>query len=197
MSDTDTGITKIDAARRQLVTAVRLYLDGGDPVSVYQLAANAWEIVDALSQHRGVEIMSTRIRADIPERKDLRLHFVNKPNRNFFKHADDDPDARSPVPSEKDVSGLLFLAAHDYLELEERAPIEVQVYLVWWLTVTERLGFPGVGRFPSVWSMLSPALATQPRNEQLAAGRAAIAAALADAEVMSDPKTEPPDFGYA
>jgi hypothetical protein len=36
-------VTKIDAARRQLVTAIRLFFDGGDPVSVYSLASNAWK----------------------------------------------------------------------------------------------------------------------------------------------------------
>ncbi len=41
-------LTKIAAARRQLTTAIRLFFDSGDRVSVYSLASNAWEVIDVL-----------------------------------------------------------------------------------------------------------------------------------------------------
>ncbi|MET5013305.1 hypothetical protein AAHH80_40480 [Burkholderia pseudomallei] len=41
-------VTKIDASKRQLITAIRLFFDGGDFVSVYSLASNASEFIDVL-----------------------------------------------------------------------------------------------------------------------------------------------------
>ena len=47
------SLTKIDVARRQLVTAIRLLFDGGDSVSIFSLAANAWEVIDVLCNKLG------------------------------------------------------------------------------------------------------------------------------------------------
>lgn len=43
-------VTKFDAARRQLVTAIRLFFEGGDSISVYTLAHASWEVLDAFVQ---------------------------------------------------------------------------------------------------------------------------------------------------
>jgi hypothetical protein len=44
-------ITKLEAARRQLVTAIRIYFADGDPISTHTLAAAAFEILDDLDNH--------------------------------------------------------------------------------------------------------------------------------------------------
>ena len=44
-------ITKLEAARRQLVTSIRLLFEGAD--SIYTLALASWEVLDALCKHQG------------------------------------------------------------------------------------------------------------------------------------------------
>jgi hypothetical protein len=42
-------------ARRQLRTAIRLWFDDGDPVSIHTLAAAAYEILHTLARRKGAE----------------------------------------------------------------------------------------------------------------------------------------------
>jgi hypothetical protein len=56
-------ISKLDAARRQLDTAIRLYFMEGDPVSVHTLAAAAFEILkDLVRSGQGLERFTTTLR---------------------------------------------------------------------------------------------------------------------------------------
>ena len=61
-----TPLKKIDVARRQLITAIRLVFDGEDSVSVYSLAANAWEIIDVLCNKEKILSLSNQSRSQIP-----------------------------------------------------------------------------------------------------------------------------------
>ena len=45
-------IGKLDAARRQLETAIALWFKGGDPVSIHTLAYAAYEIIHTVSKKR-------------------------------------------------------------------------------------------------------------------------------------------------
>jgi hypothetical protein len=45
-------VTKIDAAKRQLRTAIRLWFEDGDPVSIHALAFAAYEIAHVVSKKR-------------------------------------------------------------------------------------------------------------------------------------------------
>ncbi|WP_240786951.1 hypothetical protein [Ramlibacter rhizophilus] len=88
-----TPLTKFDVASRQLATAIRLFFDGADPISVFSLAANAWEVIDVLCTRARVTSASTQTRGHLTAGKDLKRDYINSPFRNFFKHADRDPDA--------------------------------------------------------------------------------------------------------
>jgi len=87
-------VGKLEAAHRQLRTAISLWFNDGDPVSIHTLAFAAHEIFDAVSKKRD------------PYRRDMlfdsalikdeyRREFVSglKKHANFFKHADHDSDA--------------------------------------------------------------------------------------------------------
>ena len=45
-------ISKLEAARRQLRTAITLWFTGGDPVAIHSLAFAAYEILHAISEKR-------------------------------------------------------------------------------------------------------------------------------------------------
>ncbi len=90
-------ITKIDAARRQLEAAIKLFFHEGDPVAIHTLVRAAVGIIDPIQKLHGKigPITSTE---ELFEQyvKDEYLQSVRKKHRtpqNFFKHADKDPDA--------------------------------------------------------------------------------------------------------
>src|SRR6266702_6455095 len=128
-------VTKIDAARRQLITAIRLFFDGGDPVSVYSLASNAWEVIDVLCTSAGVDSFSKQTRETLPSGHTLK-YYINEPCRNFFKHDEQDPNPDSSVVlREPNVSAILFLAVEDYIRLRQAGPVEAQVFQLWFIAV--------------------------------------------------------------
>lgn len=88
-------VSKLDAARRQLETSIRLYFANGDPVSIYTLTAAAFNVLRDLLRH---------LRNEPTFNKDLFLDYIKdeyhdevrrkmNETENFFKHADRDPEA--------------------------------------------------------------------------------------------------------
>jgi len=50
---TELHISKLDATKRQLEVAIRLYFAWGDPVAIHTLAAAAFNILIDINDHRG------------------------------------------------------------------------------------------------------------------------------------------------
>lgn len=80
-------VTKLDAAHRQLRTAIELWFADGDPVSIHTLAAAAYQIIHDLNRrNKGPDLLlDTKFIKD-----EHRKRFVNtiKTAANFLKHAD-------------------------------------------------------------------------------------------------------------
>lgn len=85
-------VTKIDAAVRQLRTAIRLWFQDGDPVAIHTLAAAAHEIADTLLRKRGEPglLFNNHLIKD-EFKKDFNSLLKSWPN--FFKHANRDHEA--------------------------------------------------------------------------------------------------------
>jgi hypothetical protein len=86
-------VTKLDAARRQIDTAIHLWFAESDPVSIHTLTAAARRITLDLSTHRKKHLGlfdTSFIRKGMEKdyKKTLREA------ETFFKHAKDDPDAQ-------------------------------------------------------------------------------------------------------
>ena len=85
-------ITKIDAAKRQLETAITLWFHDDDPVSIHTLASAAQEILHPLAKKAGTfeGTLDTIYAADGHEDEWLAsIRFYH----NFFKHGAKDADA--------------------------------------------------------------------------------------------------------
>jgi hypothetical protein len=84
-------LTKIDAARRQLETALQLWFSGAEPVSIYTLAYAAHELIFELYRKAGLKdlLFDTTFSTE-----EYRAIFVVSLKRaaNFFKHANKDLD---------------------------------------------------------------------------------------------------------
>lgn len=186
-------LSKIDVARRQLETAIRLFFARSDPVSVFTLGANAWEVIDALCTRRGIESISKESREHVPAEKDLKRDYVNSPFRNFFKHANRDPDEYLEDFDEWRCDGVLFLAVEDYIRLMQKSPVEFQVFQLWYLSVyVEKVAGDALERVLEATEQLFPNIRDLPREDQVLAGARALEKARANPSIISDPRTEQP-----
>jgi len=80
-------ITKLSAAQSQLSTAIWLYFEDRDPVSIHTLATAAGEIIDHLCKSRGVQSTRHQLREAIKPEKRKEVFDKLDAARNFFKHA--------------------------------------------------------------------------------------------------------------
>lgn len=185
-------LTKLAVARRQLATAIELLFDEGDLISIFSLAANAWEIVDTLCTQNGVESVSNQTRERVSADRDLKRDYINSPYRNFFKHADRDPDQVVAPLQPSHVEGLMFLAVEDYIRLNSRSPVQLQVFQLWYLAKHPNKLDPSVASElrQSVIEAF-PGLPLRARVEQLRMGQLTLSDAVRDPEVLSDARTEP------
>jgi len=85
-------ITKLDAAERQLLEAIRLFFEERDPVCVHTLAAAAVGVLDDLARSKGMSRPLRDSARIAPEHRNDWIAAINAA-QNFFKHADRDPDA--------------------------------------------------------------------------------------------------------
>jgi hypothetical protein len=83
-------VSKLDVARRQLRTAIRLFFEEGDSVSIYTLTAASHELLRTLVKPvGGASILKDRDSIKPNYQKRFEAH-MNVP-QNFFKHAAHDP----------------------------------------------------------------------------------------------------------
>lgn len=186
-------LSKIDVARRQLETAIRLFFNRDDPVSVFTLGANAWEVIDALCTVRGIDSMSKESREHIILEKDLKRDYINSPFRNFFKHADRDPNGLLKGFDETQCDGVLFLASEDYIRMMKKSPVEFQVFQLWYLSVyVDKVSGDALERILEATQTIFPNMRRLAREEQISCGAKALEQARADACILGDPRTEKP-----
>ena len=124
-------IAKLDAARRQLETAIRLYFAEGDPVSIHTLTAAAHQILADLSKREGGSPTITDTLLSFvgsKKRAEARRHIARA--ENFFKHAD--RDSRGVLTFDPGLTELLLLqACTRYRELSGELVPVLAVYQGW------------------------------------------------------------------
>jgi len=116
-------IDKIDAACRQLNTAILLWFSDGDPVAIHTLACSAHQIVHDINHKRGgLDLIYDNLNFKDEYRREVIKHL--KQAYNFFKHADTDPDASIEFDSK--VTEWFILYTSLGLELLECRPDEIR-----------------------------------------------------------------------
>jgi hypothetical protein len=78
---------KVESARRQLGTALALYLDDYDPVSVHCLAGGACEVLDFYVRKVGKKAFVTHILHHNPHRNLGSIRRLQRQYWTAFKHA--------------------------------------------------------------------------------------------------------------
>lgn len=129
-------VTRIDAAKRQLKTALELWFADGEPVSIHSLASNAHQIIHDLNRNaKGPELLfdSAAIKPDSKKA----VVSILKTEQNFFKHADlrkgkpadaidFDPSTRSETFFYMAIKGLVFL---------DQALTDIHIAFLVWLVL--------------------------------------------------------------
>ena len=105
------NVTKLDAARRQLATAITLWFHDGDTVAIHTLAFAAYEIIHVISKKRnrtqGLLFDSHLIKDEY--RGEWNKHL--KGPANFFKHAKNDADGSIEFSATWPLMFILFSIA--------------------------------------------------------------------------------------
>lgn len=127
-------ISNLEAAHRQLATAIRLYVEGGDIVAVHTLACAAREIYEkhckAIGQRRFFDILAD----SFPDRTEKQIWDRLNLARNFFKHPAGTGDYNETIElSQRDNRYMLFIAAHDCAMLvgDVDMPAIARYYFAW------------------------------------------------------------------
>jgi hypothetical protein len=128
-------ITKLDAAHRQLVTAIRLFFDDDDLAAIHTLACAAREIYEKHCEAQGVERMFEYIESANPQRTRKELWEILNGTRNFLKHPEVSMDLSAAIEIDDEMNAaMLWVACHDCAMLcKEAQPPEVQAYNLWYL----------------------------------------------------------------
>lgn len=136
-------ISKLDAARRQIETAIELYFGGGDALPVYTLAYAAFKVLFDLYPHKSDDGFNKQLDGLI---KAEGWKSMAAP-ANFLKHADRDPDALLDEQHPDRGLALIGLATVLYRRLAGDLTRKMMAFDCWveWLD-EEALTIPEVDR---------------------------------------------------
>jgi hypothetical protein len=132
--DKSLKISKLDAAKRQLETAIRLYFFSGDPVSIHTLVAAGYNVVRDINIKRGGSKMIVKDQTFDhvkPHMHDEFRALLNKAE-NFFKHADRDHDATLDFNADESEI-LIYDVCTKYWELTAEQPPLFQIFRTWFM----------------------------------------------------------------
>jgi hypothetical protein len=123
-------VTKTEMARRQLCAAIRMFFERRDPIVVQTLAAAAHQILTHVGVLKGVDgVLKGRRRSSAEQVRQLNYA------ANFFKHADNDPDARINVEPLGELTAEFLMDAVSLLQcIAGVLPIEAKMFWSWVVT---------------------------------------------------------------
>ncbi|MBB4041815.1 hypothetical protein GGR34_003496 [Microvirga flocculans] len=188
---------KVESARRQLGTALALYLMDHDPVSVHCLAGGGCEVIEFYAGKSAAPFV-TQVLNENPNIDLERFRRLQRQYWTAFKHAtrwvgkgkaverDDDELLYQFTDEQNDVA--LFIGWSDYAKATGTMPIEAQVQQAWWIAKNLEKLHPNHSK--ARYEGLFPNIKSLPRADQKRLLREKIEWARSVPEVMSDPKTE-------
>jgi len=131
------NVTKISAARSQLIEAINLFFEERDPISIHTLVGASLQILnDHITNTKDVYDNGLVLRFDTiyvdDEFRKLWIRGINKA-RNFFKHADN--DKKKSIEFETDLNEIYIHEALRCLKIVEGEDhvfsIEFKIFMTW------------------------------------------------------------------
>ena len=125
------NLSKLQAAQRQIDTAIRMLFGNEDPVPIHTIVMAAFRILRDLAAHREDVYMEGQInRMLIPERRNefwAKIHGFS----NFLKHADRDPDDMHDGVGESVNEPIIFMSILYYIDLGNLHTPEMLAFRSW------------------------------------------------------------------
>ena len=163
-------LDKTEIARRQLGTALALFLEDSDPVSVHTLACAGCEIAEYLTDKAGEKPFSTHALATFLDLKIGEIRQLQNQYWNAFKHARtrggierEDRELLERFGDEVNDHTLL-IGWHDYQQAVGTLPIEAQIFQAWYFALYPEKLNPGVDT--TTHQRLFPVLPSKSRADQ-------------------------------
>ena len=135
-------VTKHDAARRQLETAITLWFHQADPVSIHTLTGAAYRLLYDINIKAGGPPM-------MPDSSNIRPECLDEWRRilfqaqNFFKHADQDPTDTLFFAPELTQALMLESCERYQVLAHEQRPL-MQLFVVWLSVHKPRVFLPHI-----------------------------------------------------
>ena len=187
-------LSKTEVARRQLGTALSLFIEDADPVSVHSLACAGGEVADALAKQTGRTAFSQHAMECDPKLTAKHLAHLKNKYCNAFKHFADlngKPRGDDELLNEFDDphnDHILFIGWHDLMLATTAMPVEAQVFQAWYFSMYPEALDPDIST--EQIDRVFPALNLMTRSAQKGKLRAVIKKTRQNRVVMNDPKTE-------
>jgi hypothetical protein len=165
-----TDITKEEAARRQLETAIALFFCENDEISIHVLASSAAQILTDVCKTKNIrswhDMFMERVR---PEYEKFAIYKIKEPY-NYFKHADRDTfDTLTRFHPGVNAS-LLFACCLDYRNAFGDLP-SVPLVFFWWTVAVNPEMMPEENPLRPQFLNAFAGLDGRPEAEQRRAGR--------------------------
>jgi len=122
-------ISKLDVAKRQLETAIRLFFKEEDPVSIHTLSAAAYDILNPLCNSKGIKGFVKNTEMIKKERRKEYSKMINSA-QNFFKHGSSDKDQVYQFHYEA-TPFFIWDACNMYFHLTGERPKELSIFNIW------------------------------------------------------------------
>jgi hypothetical protein len=185
---------KAEVARRQLGTALDMFLREQDPVSVHSLAMAGGEVAEGLARNAGVEPFVSHVLKTFPDMDMPKIRNIQRKYSNAFKHAmtrngQDRQDTEIIKSFDPKINeDTLFVGWHDMLHTGLPAPIEAQAFMVWYFAKNPEKLNPAVDI--STYMETFPNLRSLSPRRQLDRLRDVIRKAKKNSAAMQDPGTD-------
>jgi hypothetical protein len=124
-------INKLDAARRQLDSAVRMTFSEEDPVAIHSVVAAAHRVVRDICEKRGDIESYLRFTDWIAPGHEKDFWGAINASANFIKHADTDVDSIHEMDDETS-DFMIAYASKWFRDLGNSPSIEMRTFLGWW-----------------------------------------------------------------
>jgi len=185
---------KIESARRQLGTALAMYLRDDDPVSVHCLAGGGCELIEYYAKKAGATPFTSHMLSVIPGLDIKEMRRLQRQYWTAFKHAthrsgqerDDDRLLAQFTDAQNDHA--LFIGWYDYALATNTMPIEAQAHQVWYIALYPEKLDPkhSIEKYEAIF----PNLREKQRSEQKRMLNESIQRAPSDPAMMNDGQTD-------
>jgi hypothetical protein len=128
-----TTVTRQQAARAEIDTAIELLFYSGSPIAIDVLTWAAVEMMRGIAEHRQLQTFQSMIEERIKPEGLKEWRRIQKEHYNFFKHADRDPSRESDNFMPEATTYSLFGAAVDYQVVFGQLTFAMLSYIAWFM----------------------------------------------------------------